>query len=162
MTIKNNLSGGVKVVEAIAPDNYAAAATPSNSDVDCRGFRWAYLILHVANSATSDGTTFTVSSSPDGGSYTLITDDTSNLTGGASPNVTATMTIAAATDGVFVAEIDLDQFDNWLQFDMTVGATGGMDASALVILSGADNGLQSVPLSSTLEFQITTATKAAY
>lgn len=164
MTIKNNLSSGVKVVEALPPATYTTGQTVSTSDVDCTGFRWMYLIVSVGtNTTTADGT-LTVSSAPtSGGSYTLITDDTSNLTGGASSNVTATMTLPGVTDDtLYYAEIDLDQFDNWLQFDLTNGTGGSSAMSAVVILSGAANGLQSVPLSSALEFQITTKAKAAY
>ena len=165
MTIKNNLSGSVKTVIGVDVNLKTAATIETTTNVDCRGFRWAYVILQVNDNAGTTASTLTISSSAtSGGTYTLIEDDNFNMTDGASANVTAVTTVGITTDGTFISEIDLDQFDNFLKFDWSQSPAGAgtADVGCMVVLSGARNGKNDVPAASTLEYQILTADKAAW
>ena len=171
----NNLSDRVKVVQMLAPASFAhGAATDLSAAVDTLGFRWAYFIFDVVQGGTAidSGTTFTVSASAtSGGTYVTLEDDTFNMTGGVTANVTAvagnTLTGADGDSQTILAEVDLSQFDRYLKLSTdangeSASTVGAAVLGAYVILSSTRNGKEDVPGSASLAFQLTTADKAAY
>jgi len=164
-----NFSDSHKVVSLFDAQSIAYNGTITGDEVDARGFRWAYFVFHTTQGSTAIDaqSTFTVTSAAaSGGSFTTVTDDTSNMTDGASADVTAVATTTTGTTDdaseTQFAEIDLEQHEGFLKVNVAGGGSsaGAAVFSGFVVLSEARN--TGTDVSNTLEFEIHTKNKSAW
>lgn len=164
-----NLSDRVKVVRALTPQSVAYNdSAVTESDLDCTGFEWAFVILDVSQGGTAidAASSFTLTAAATAaGAPAAIEDDTYNITGGASANNTAVINTTASVSGLYYGEIDLRAHHKFIDtsFDPDPGSAGSEGAAtvaAYIILSEAKDIGQSV--ANSLGFQILHKDKAAY
>ncbi len=122
----------VKVVRAIDPDAYEAAANANGTDMDCLGFRWLLSIFALGDAGDTDGVvTFNIQEADDDGAGAADTyaDVDSTLQPAA---ITAT---AANQNVVKPAEHDLYLRKRWLRWQYDVD-TQAWDLGAVCVLMG--------------------------
>jgi hypothetical protein len=121
-----NLSDCCKVVQLVAPDQYAAGAIAA-AEIDTKGFRWATIIASVGTCDVSAALVLTESDTSGSGHAAIVDAD----------SVAAEFTAASlnAGDTILMGELDLMHTERYL--DATCTASSATDMSVVVILSNA-------------------------
>jgi hypothetical protein len=123
--MNRDLASSATTVVAIESQDAGAGATVDGPGIDCRDFRWAYVIANFGDGTGASGSsTVTIEESDDDGA----TDAYAAVTG-------ATFTVTADTQGVFVGQVDTHSTKRYLRVSVVAAATAATQIGASMVLT---------------------------